>query len=1584
MPEPPAHADPVSAVRACGSPERAAYVRARAPTALTDSETLCAALPPTLDLLQWPHPQDGAMPGSTMARGIDTLRAWCTAAAEVWRAPPPPRGAPFPDAPLQALLCERLVAAMALPHTTTVNRVRGLLDAFLGVYEAQCAAQAPQGERSAPPAERAARPACPLLDALLAHARSHPDTQATLVALDTLVARYGTCIATEAAPEGSPEPLAAFFAAVVRAVRQARGSVSRRSKLAISLISAVVRERGTHGDAWLHPWLTPLAEALVDRDERAVDHVVAHLVYPLLDTVPGALPHLLGRLAGAPSDADAVVRAGLAVLRGAKLRDLCTLEPASSSGNATSLPVRVPASLLDACLRCSEPRIQVAALALAVDAKTPAAPFTPVELAAVSHFYTENLMLASSVARKDTIAYFVKLLTRVRINLHGLHKRRADDALQSQLEALLAHLASALVMATHPGAPYACTILAVSLLLLLLEATLEGVTDAPAGARDVGDAVRSLQKTRSTYPGAFAVHAVRPSTALVDRLLQLVTESTYDDVQRTAVLVLERLGAAGQLPGLDTPQLVCERAVGASLARMRSLKESDADAAVLLVQLYQRLVVVWRWPGEEAVVRVAEEARRGSSSVTGADDGHADDVVSGDAARGAAPFTPALLAAHLSLLTKRLQTAEQRGIDRASQEHALHGLLAVIEHLVACAQPEQIAPLVAELRKSVRRVWSVTRPVLCAAAPEGNQDAARGEANAVPQSELENAMLLAGEEAGDADDEEGDAALAAATPAYQRILAYAWRAIKEAARLEARLVEVHADAEAAEAANALFLDWMLHIRHRGAFSTIYPCYTSMVRAVLRARSPVAALPDAWLDALLEHLEAHCEQFSTTRRSAGIGYAFLALLSAHGARGAPARVERAMGVFLRMAAAARGDDAAAPTRTTHALNMVRVLVMDSTLTAAMRAYLGAALTQAVAGFRSAHWSVRNASMMLFAAISTRFFGIRAFGHAPQHERHLDELLATSHELERMLADTAASESQALRTQDLCNVAHGSALYAVLLLLGKLRPESDALDAGVRRRLLEAVERCATCANWKIREQAAACYAVLVPEAERGAAAARLLEQATLRDQNGLHGALLAVRALVARAAPAAPATPDVAVEQVVAPVLARRSDELLGQNACPPTCAAFLDVVTELGSGPATSLGAGHAAAYLTAVLELLAGGKTADVALRPDDPFLPWLVPSALRAAPVLGVEAPLERLLQAKDAVRRAVLEHLAGEAPTALLPALLDLALDAQAALDVRVAAAELAARPAEGHPAADATHARRLLSAAVTSGAPALRDALIPLLGVAAGAADAAFLRACLAVWERCSRAEQGAASRLGVAHALGYVVPERTASLDAALQMDALRLVARLLTDDDAEVRAVSCALASRAFAPAGRSDAPSAALGPLLRSARQLQGGHLACAEWIWEHMRQVDAAALADELGELLTGQGPPSAAPGESRERSLFPSEEYNQFYDPFVDVLRAYRWLASAKVPVPPGVALDAPAHAGPAPSKAAYLAALQRALRCQLGRQDAHEALAALLVEPGGTGRQAGGQNGAQLRGEPEDAPVSPPNGGRLRIA
>ena len=61
-----------------------------------------------------------------------------------------------------------------------------------------------------------------------------------------------------------------------------------------------------------------------------------------------------------------------------------------------------------------------------------------------------------------------------------------------------------------------------------------------------------------------------------------------------------------------------------------------------------------------------------------------------------------------------------------------------------------------------------------------------------------------------------------------------------------------------------------------------------------------------------------------------------------------------------------------------------------------------------------------------------------------------------------------------------------------------------------------------------------------------------------------------------------------------------------------------------------------------------------------------------------------------------------------------------------------------------------------------------------------------------------------------------------------------------------------------------------------------------------------------------------------------------------------------------------------------------ALQRVLRCQLGRQDAHEALAALLVEPGGTGRQAGGQNGAQLRGEPEDAPVSPPNGGRLRIA
>ena len=163
------------------------------------------------------------------------------------------------------------------------------------------------------------------------------------------------------------------------------------------------------------------------------------------------------------------MRARMAVLRAAKLRDLCYLVDGEEQEPGR---VCVSSAVLDTCLSSASPRLHVAALALAVDAKTPAAPFAPAELRILRRFFAESLQMPSSVARKDSIAFFVKLLVRLRTSANTLVKR--GEAAQATCD-VVASLWDSIVLATHQGAPYACSVLGVSLLLLLIE----GVHDLP-------------------------------------------------------------------------------------------------------------------------------------------------------------------------------------------------------------------------------------------------------------------------------------------------------------------------------------------------------------------------------------------------------------------------------------------------------------------------------------------------------------------------------------------------------------------------------------------------------------------------------------------------------------------------------------------------------------------------------------------------------------------------------------------------------------------------------------------------------------------------------------------------------------------------------------------------------------------------------------------------------------------------------------------------------------------------------------------------------------------------------------------------
>lgn len=1322
----------------------------------------------TLDMLVWPHPADGAFAGSTMAAAIDRWRRWCHAATELQHS----AGldpASFADAPLVDLVATRAAGALALSHATTVARVRALLHTYLDLWHL---------------VYRDARPPKDLVRELRAHARG--DSAGALVLADILLTRYGTRALTD--------DVGAYFATLVAGVQTSQGAVGVRSRLAVAFARAAHAEGQPQ-----HAWLAPLATALVHGDERAVDNLLARLVGPLLDD-DGAhlhhhlLPALVASLGGAPSDAR--VRALLAVLRAGKVREQCALGGGSEAGR-----LAIPLPLVRACVASAVPRIQVAALALAVDAKTPAAPLSAAECAVVREFFAQSLMLPSAVARKDSIALLVKLLVRLRVSAHAA-RRRQGSALHDAYQDLGGALVRLVVHAMHPGAPYACTSLALAMLLLAFEAEAPG---APVDDSTLADAIRALAKARRTYPGDFALDAVRPTAALVRHLCHLAAHSTYADVQDMAALLLVRMRARAPLPGLDSPERIAAHLVRPAHALVASPNDAEAHGGTCLVQVHRALC--------------------GSGAE--------------------------LVAAHLARLDALVSLAESRGLAAAAADHALNGTLAVLRVLGADAR----------VLEPVRRVWRVVRAVLTAAAPEGADG-----------------------------DEEDDAAPAAA----QRVLSYAWRAMREAAALLAALVQRAPDA--ADAANALFVEWLLTIRHRGAFSTIYPSYQAAARSLL-ARAETRGVPAAWLAALLRDIERRCAGMSTTRRSAGLGGAVLALLSAHPPREQGAHVAHALAACERMVHT--GDAVPA----VHALNIMRVLVMDSTLAGAMAPHTTRVLTHAVVHFSAGEWAVRNASMMLFAATSTRMFGARAFerGAAPAARTDAGALAAA-------LVRIVDAESHALSADALAHVGHGSALYAALLLLGKLRP-----DAARTPDALAAVARCTRSANWKLREQAAQCYASLVcadgaGTAAASAAAAAALTHASLADQNALHGALLTATALAAAGAH----VPDAAAH-------------LLTDNPCPATCEAYLRLAETAG----WRVDPAWFAAFFRGTS-----------AVRRADPFAAWLLPTALRGAFAAGAPPSLPALLRESDDARDAVIAFLHDRPITHdVQAALAAVVLDEHAALSGRTGAAALLDR-AGAFPGA-----REIVPLAATTPSTALRDALLPLLGIVARAAPAERAPTS-AILAECARATASVSSRMGAARALCHM----KSALDAGSCTYALwHTVLTLLRDDDGDVRALMAALVSESLRDA-IAVPPESPLAPLVPSVERLPVGLETCADRVWARLRDADAAQCAAQLWRIMT-----SALDGaaDAADAALFPAEEANQFYDPVGDMLRAYRTFKSGTLPLPPAAAAAAPRDAAACTDilkrgGGAYRARLQSALVVDLVGHGADAALARATLD------------------------------------
>ncbi|EST08420.1 PIGA, GPI anchor biosynthesis [Kalmanozyma brasiliensis GHG001] len=1172
--------------------------------------------------------------------GLDALRLWASHMASQLSSP---SASSYETNTKQRLLPQEHQLSLAdviwsachSERTQVSSRSKAVFEAVIALFAAIHGSPSKDSQR--PPKTPLPYPQdSSFLSTLVERSLSQLERKQSPIVLEVIMAKYGSAPFLVTAPGGSTLADSDIYDRMIRGLGTVDGGANRRSRLALSFLAAraedlkcqlwptpkadaVDSSDSTSWQAWVGIWKQALASALKNGGERLRSGLASYHLASLFDLDRRIFPTLLDSLiAGSTTHDEINVESVFLVLRIAKVQGLCRIDTApdfatEQRSDGQPAQVVVPAVLLKDCILAAASELQISALSLVIESKTPAASLTSAEFDVLRTFFPYSLTITNAAARGELRGFFVKLLTRLRASTYALARdmakiTRIDEAerypqekeklaaMQASLDASRSFLEwmVQLIRATlHPGASYSASITALTFLDLILESGVDS-SFTHNGQQKAGDnalsknAGMSLNKSKQVFlqEFPFSIDIITPSLV---KLLLACSEISYDDVQARALTMLARCPAP--LAGLEAADVAAQRILGRAAELLTSTRDFECAAASKLIQLYRQ-------------IHMQQLGHRPAPLLT---------LVGGqqDApSRPCAHPTLSLIFDLFDFLDFHIRVAEDAKILEAANSHPLHGTLVTLQELFASISIHSLAPAdrssfreaVLRAQELIDRVWQVTKAVLCNSAPEGSTEAETtdGTANGAnvgldqPAShETALAMQVA--------DDDGKAALmqpqeeSMAGPKHQVILSYSWRGMKEASALLGVLVAVtlasppslrgKKGAETAsmpqgseiwreiysvqdiEAVGQRFSMWLTQVRHRGAFSTIYPAYCNAASAIVRSQAAdIADLPQQWITAFLDTVALSGSQLSITRRSAGIGYAVLALVSAQPNKADPSVLRSTVSRLMQIATQDSAQSVTMPVASIHALNILRVLVMDGGLTDHMSPYLGSLLELTISKFRSRFWGLRNVSMMLFSSLSIKIFGSRNTNKDTKDARMpIDEFFAAYPNLDVFLRGVLGETGTADAGMD---EGAESSLFAVVMLLSRMQaPEDepkrkdDAERMQVYRTLLSA---CLANKVWKVREVTAKAYAAFVPLRTAAQHAAAILDTVELRSQNELHGKLMLVQRLLKSVADAEAPTTALANDMAaLSETLMGNASKLLERNRCAITQAAFLEVIQTL-------------------------------------------------------------------------------------------------------------------------------------------------------------------------------------------------------------------------------------------------------------------------------------------------------------------------------------------------------------------------------------------------------------------------------------
>lgn len=294
-------------------------------------------------------------------------------------------------------------------------------------------------------------------------------------------------------------------------------------------------------------------------------------------------------------------------------------------------------------------------------------------------------------------------------------------------------------------------------------------------------------------------------------------------------------------------------------------------------------------------------------------------------------------------------------------------------------------------------------------------------------------------------------------PSSQYVLSFAWRAIKESSLLlETIVTGGHlrlVDAGLIDKIAKHFIQLLLSLRHRGAFSSVEGPLTSVLKHGFTFPEIKKTLAE------LLQVALRTEEISSTRRSAGLPHLILAIVHSCAKS---CEIDELLSILIpeltQLATDATGGNGNGNLQDPspsliHSFNITRSLVRDSRIAGQLSRHMGQVALMCLNTFNSPSWSVRNASSMLLSSLIARVFGS---AHLNQHSAAADDQIDLR-ELEVKFHGLLEVLESFMRDSMARGAIEARLAYPLLAVLERIKIPSnerfDSLRATIRDYLLQ---------------------------------------------------------------------------------------------------------------------------------------------------------------------------------------------------------------------------------------------------------------------------------------------------------------------------------------------------------------------------------------------------------------------------------------------------------------------------------------------------------------------------------------------------